>query len=428
MIFSGRGWRDRAWVLTGRGAAGILPVVLLSLASRSLGLDVMGTFATALALTLGLAELADFFSERHIPRIVLSDAPTDEKTRRIEAFNSLRFAVFLAFGLAAFAVLATISDRRALPATTVVLVCGGMVLVAKTQYAAALADRRYALLGGGPLLGLAVAAAVAWILLRSPFKNLWAVVIALVAAKLGEIALLGTQLPWPGVNFDAGRMREEWRQIRFLFYQGVLSAANARLIVPLVAAVSGVAAAGLLSIGLSFLGIISLAAVAITVPAYRWVLELGRSHGLSEAFRRTQRDWTWAVTLSLALTATVAVVSRPLLRVLFHVDDRTAQEAVVLVVLSGTFETLNLFAGSYYHACFRDRQLFILSIVTMTVSWVALAIGVASGGVLGMGLGFMASRAVGAVALYLPIIGSLRRQDAAVAVTPLGREGPLGDD
>lgn len=427
MIRADRKWRDRVLVLTGRGATGVVPVALLSLASRSLGLDVMGTFATALALALGLAELADFFSERHIPRMVLSDASTDEQTRRLGAFNSLRFVVFLAFGVIAFAVLALISDRRALPATTVVLVCGGLVLVTKTQYAAALAVRRYALLAFGPVVGLAVAAAVAWILLHLPLRNLWAVVIGLFAGKLGEIALLGTQIPLPRVSFDAGRVQDEWRQTRFLLYQGVLSAANARLIVPLVAAVSGAVAAGLLSIGLSFLGIISLAAVAITVPAYRWVLELGRSHGLSEAFRRTQRDWMWAVTLSLVLTATVAGVSRPLLRVLFHVDDRMAQLAVVLVVLSGTFETLNLFAGSYYHACFRDRQLFILSIVTMTVSWVALALGVASGGVFGMGLGFIASRAVGVVALYLPIITSMRRQDPASSVTPLGGERPLGD-
>jgi hypothetical protein len=155
-----RRWRDRALVLTGRGATGVLPVVLLSLASRSLGLDVMGTFATALALALGLAEISDFFSERHIPRMVLSDASTDEQTRRIGAFNSLRFAVCLAFGVAAFAVLALITDRRALPATTVVLLCGGLVLVAKTQYATALAVRRYTLLGFAPLAGLAVAASV----------------------------------------------------------------------------------------------------------------------------------------------------------------------------------------------------------------------------------------------------------------------------
>jgi O-antigen/teichoic acid export membrane protein len=222
-------------------------------------------------------------------------------------------------------------------------------------------------------------------------------------------------------------VKDEWRQTRFLFYQGVLSSANARLIVPLVAAVSGAVAAGLLSIGLSFLGIISLAAVAITVPAYRGVLELGRSHGLSEAFRRTRHDWMWAVALSLLLTAMVTVASQPLLGALFHVDGREARLAVVLVVLSGTFETLNLFAGSYYHACFRDRQLFILSIVTMTVSWVALAMGVASGGVVGMGLGFIASRAIGAATLYLPIITSIRRQDPAASVTPLGRERPLGD-
>jgi len=427
MTLSDRRWRDRALVLTGRGATGVLPVVLLSLASRSLGLDVMGIFATALALALGLAELADFFSERHIPRMVLSDASPDEQTGRIGAFNSLRFSVFLAFGVVAFGVLALISDRRALPATTVVLLCGAMVLVTKTQYATALAVRRYALLGFGPLVSLALAAAVAWMLLHSPFRNLWAVVLAFFAAKLGEITLLGIQIPWPHVSLDAGRMREEWRQTRFLFYQGVLSAAHARLIVPLVAAISGAAAAGLLSIGLSFLGIISLAAVAITVPAYRSVLDLGRSHGLSEAFRRTRRDWTWAVALSLLLTAIVTVASQPLLRVLFHVNGREAQLAVVLVVLSGTFETLNLFAGSYYHACFRDRQLFILSIVTMTVSWVALATGVASGGVLGMGLGFMASRAVSVVTLYLPILTSMRRPDPAASVTPLGRERPLGD-
>jgi O-antigen/teichoic acid export membrane protein len=422
-----RRWRDRALVLTGRGATGVLPVVLLSLASRSLGLDVMGTFATALALALGLAEIADFFSERHIPRMVLSDASTDEQTRRIGAFNSLRFAVCLAFGVAAFAVLALITDRRALPATTVVLLCGGLVLVAKTQYATALAVRRYTLLGFAPLAGLAVAASLAWILLHSPFKSLWAVVIALLAAKLGEILVLGSQIPAPRVSFDAELVKDEWRQTRFLFYQGVLSSANARLIVPLVAAVSGAVAAGLLSIGLSFLGIISLAAVAITVPAYRGVLELGRSHGLSEAFRRTRHDWMWAVALSLLLTAMVTVASQPLLGALFHVDGREARLAVVLVVLSGTFETLNLFAGSYYHACFRDRQLFILSIVTMTVSWVALAMGVASGGVVGMGLGFIASRAIGAATLYLPIITSIRRQDPAASVTPLGRERPLGD-
>jgi O-antigen/teichoic acid export membrane protein len=408
-------WRDRALVLAGRGATGLLPVAMLSFAARTLGLRATGNFATALALAFSVAEVADFFSERHVPRVALA-APGDERHRaRLEAFNSLRL-IALAAGCAIGAlVLWQAADRADLAVNLLVLSSSAWVLFVKTQYANALSERRYGLLGAGPLLSLTVAVACCALLLRTTFHSLWAVGLALHAGKAAEALVLRLNLPGTRLSVAFRDVRAEWRATRYLLFQGVLSAANARLIIPLMAVAAGTVVAGILSIGLALLSLVSLSAVAMSVPAYRQAVEAGALHTLGDGFHRTKRDLLAAVAAGAMLATAIALCGRLLLHLLFHADGDDVYRASLLIVASGPLETMSLFAGTYYHACLADRRLFAISAFNALAGWVCLIAGVRLGGVAGMGWGFLVSRAVGTAALYAPIVRSARQPGPAPA-------------
>lgn len=397
----GRGWSERGWVLIGRGASGALPVLLLALAARAVGLQAMGGFASALAIAAALAEVADVSSQRHIPRL----APTEAGMARTVAFLALRRRV-LAIGLVpAFFAAALAAEPGGRMACLVVVIAAIPMAGTNSVYAVALAGRKYLVLGLGPLVGLVAALGVTIGTLSFPGMGVWGPTLGLLAGKTTEWAVVARTAVPAGVHTTPeGSIGDEWRSTRFLLYQALLSAAHARLVIPFIAVLNGAPAAGLLSVGISLLSVVSLVGLAVTVPAYRAALENGAPRTPREAFTRVTRDWWLAVGMGAMLTAALCASVPWLLPVVFHLHGDVEVLAVVLVVAAALFEPLALFAGGLYHASFQDRRLFHLGVANVAVGWLLTAVGGWMDGPVGMGVGFLASRAVAVAILYGPII------------------------
>jgi len=403
-------WLNRGLVLLGRGSAGLLPLVVFGWVSRQSGLTALGEFASVYMLAQSVAEIADFVAQRHVSRLVASGLVGDALQTRLAGFNALRLST-----LGLTLVLALVANRVGLGSGDVwldlaILALAPWVFATNTYYAAALALNRYLLIGLGPSVCLVVTTILMLVLPQvSLLSGVWAVVVSIHAAKACETLLLGVRLPHPALTSRREWALREWIQTRFLFFQGALSAANARLIVPLLSVAGGAQAAGLLSIGLSVLAITSLFSVAITLPAYREVLNLEPPDSPVAAWRLAKRDWVTGAWIGLVVTVGLCVlVAWPLAPVL-GVTGRETRLAVSLIVLGGVFESLNLFGGALYHACHQDRRLFRLSVVTMCLNWIGAITGVKAGAAVGMAGGLLASRAVGALVLYFPILVARRR-------------------
>ena len=90
-----RRWYERATVLAGKGATGLLPVAMLALCGRMSGAAGLGRFAIAFSLAQSVAELSDFASQRHVSRLQLNAGEDNQPVRnRLEAFNGLRLLTF----------------------------------------------------------------------------------------------------------------------------------------------------------------------------------------------------------------------------------------------------------------------------------------------------------------------------------------------
>jgi len=410
----GRAWQDRGWVLVGRGATGVLPLALLALASRSLGLAAMGTYASALALAAGLVEIADVASQRHIPRLISSGARPD----RVEGYHAIRWLLLVIGALPAFLVSVTSSDPALRAPSTAVLLATVPMLGINTSYARALAAGRYEVLGLGPLVGLVTSITVTVALVRTaPWLGLWGPTLGLV---------LGKSVEWVVTRPSAVRRshgpvfkfaRAEWPHVRYLVLQALLSAANARLVVPFVALLGGPAGAGLLSVGISVLSVVSLVATAFAVPAYRAALSDEAPIGPAQAFSRVRRDWWHAQGVGVLLTGALLLSVPYLVRMGFRVDARSAW-VVGIIVGAGLFETASAFVGTLYHASFRDRTLFHFTAINTLVGWLLVGAAVVLAGPEGMAWGFLVSRAVGALVLHLPLLGFASSRSSG-SVSPL---------
>ncbi len=393
-------------VIIGRGSTGAFPVVAAALTSRAHGLEVMGELATALMLAYATAEVADIFSQRHVPRLVglqTREALSD----RLAAYNALRFVV-LGVGLC----LSLAALNVALPATPswTYAVLGTAVWSTMTnmQYALALAADDYLTIGIGPAIALAALFVGAFALGEAlPYRNVWTLALALNVSRLIELAWVRRRQSSPGVRFERQALAAEWQATRFLLGQMMLSAAHVRLVVPLVALLAGAAAAGAFSIGLSVLAVVSMSAVAITVPAYRHATVAGPPADLAEAWRRTRPDFFLSLVVTVGLTFMLLTITPWLVTLAFDVSDRSVHSVVRLIVLSGLFEGLALFAVLWYHACFRDRALLKLSIVAVIGGWVALVVGNALADVSGIAWAFFLTRVVAVLLFYQPVVVSL---------------------
>jgi len=389
----------QGWVLVGRGANGLLPLCLLAVVSRHLGLQGMGAFAAALALTAALAEVADINSQRHLPRLRAADG-TDT---RVAAYDRLRWLLLL-IGLAPVAGAAawTATGQRA-PAAVVVAAALPM-LIASRCYAAALVENRYVVLGLGPVLGLAASVALTLLAARSLEGSLWGPALGLIAGKTIEALALRTHRAVAPRGAATVPLSAEWARVRYLVYQVLVSAVNARLVIPYVAVVAGAAAAGLLSVGINLLSVVTLMALAFTVPAYRSALETGLAATPREAFARVRHHWQLAVALGAALTVLICAATPWVLPFAFRVQGHEATMTVALVAAGAVFEPMAIFAGSLYHASLQDRRLFRLGLVNVAAGWLMTGAGGLAAGAPGMAAGFLASRAVSTLVLYVPLI------------------------
>ena len=384
----------------GRGATGVLPLALLALSSQKLGLVAMGNYASALALTAGLVEIADVASQRHLPRLLSSDGHSD----RVVGYAVLRWLLLGIGALPALLVIATGSDPALRAPSTAMLLAAIPMLALNTSYARALASGRYEVLGLGPLIGLFTTVTLTFALAQAtPALGLWSPTVGLVLGK--SVEWLVTRRP---VMERSNRpvvelARSEWRHVRYLTLQALLSAANARLVVPFVALLGGPVGAGLLSVGISVLSVVSLIATAFAVPAYRIAVLDGVPSGPAEAFSRVRRDWWHAQGIGILLTAGLLLSVSHVMRLAFGLDGGYAR-IVGIVVAAGLFETASAFAGSLYHASFRDRTLFQFTAINTSVGWLCVGVGVALAGLEGMAWGFLFSRAVGALVLHIPLL------------------------
>lgn len=98
-------------------------------------------------------------------------------------------------------------------------------------------------------------------------------------------------------------------------------------------------------------------------------------------------------------------LGRSLLTTIFDVVDPAVHSIARLIVLSGLFEALALFAVLWYHACFRDRALLKLTTIAIVGGWVALVTGHALAGLPGIAWAFLATRAVTVLMIYPPLLG-----------------------
>jgi O-antigen/teichoic acid export membrane protein len=411
------GWTERALVLIGRGASGVLSVLVFGFLSRSAGLDLLGIFAAVYLTAQAVAEVADISSQRHVTRLLAAGAA--DSRSRLEAFQALRIRTLVS--TAAIALVLTLAGAREhLAVNLAVLPAAVGAFAAHTYYATALALRQYRLIAIGPAVSLlATALGLALFPAVASLGALWTAVAAIHAGRVAELLLLRFTLPWIPARADRVRIRREWREVRFLFFQSLLSAGNARLIVPLVGLAVGAEAAGLLSLGMSLLAVISLFAVALVLPAYRAVLDRPLSRSLLAAFRYSKRDWGTATGVGVALSAGLAIFAASALAPLLGLPAWHNRVALRLIVLGGAFEPLTLFAGALFQACHRDRSLFSRSVVTMSLNWVAVLAG-ARFGVIGMAAALLASRGAGAAVLCWPLVAE---HGAAARLSRAGSAG-----
>ena len=313
-------------VLAGRGATGILPVLITVVASRTYDVAVMGQIVTAVAVAYAIGEVADGQSQRHVTRLLSSAAhanaragtsdDVDDGRQALAAFNGLRFTLL---AIALVAMLAVPFFHR--PVLYVVLLTAVWGATSNMQYARALADGRFDVLGIGPFVPLVVLVVLAGLLAATGVtQGPWLLALALHGARAAEVVVLGLRVPWPGWSFDPATLRRQWIETRYLLLQTAMSAAHVRLLIPVVLFVSGAATAGIFSIGLSLLSVLSLVAVAVTIPAYRRSTAAGPSATASEMIRRTWKDLAAGVAVCGLIGLLLALGTPVLLRTVFKVD------------------------------------------------------------------------------------------------------------
>jgi O-antigen/teichoic acid export membrane protein len=401
-------------VFVGRGAAGVLPLVLTALASRTLGLEAMGWFASALATSYAIAEVADMLSQRQVVRVLAEDS--DSARERVASFNALRLLIFAAAACVAALAWAGAGTQHFLVAA--ILMAAGWGVVANGFYAQAIADGRFAIVGTGPLVSLAVAVLFAvllsWV---TPTLELWNLVIALHAGRLAELATLVGMVRWPGLRWKIDGLVEQFRSASYLLVVTLLSAAYVRLTIPVTLAIAGRSASGLMSIGLNLTAAVSITVVALTVPAYRRAVGDVAPSSMRVAFARTRSDFAAGLLATTVIVAGLVAVTPQVLRHIFHVDQPESALVVRLILLGGLFEAPALFGGVYYHACYRDRLLSVVSVVSLIASWVLIGVAGRTFGALGLGWGFLVSRAATVAILYSPVWVSGMRSRTAPAST-----------
>lgn len=199
---------------------------------------------------------------------------------------------------------------------------------------------------------------------------------------------------------------------------GVVSAANARILVPMVAFVIGIAGAGIISVGLNLQAAILLLGVAISVPAFRRAVD-GRTVATPrEAFERIRGDWAAAIGVSVGLAAAFLVAARPLTRLVLGGGEAGATLPVMLILAAAPFDTLCILSGVCYHAAHHDRRFLRTTVLTTAGSLLLVATGGWIGATSGAALGYLVSRMVSAAVLNAPLIAPARSvgtRDAAQA-------------
>jgi O-antigen/teichoic acid export membrane protein len=388
-------------VFAGRGASGLIPVAVAILASRAYGLTMMGEMATALAAGYAVGEVADAQSQRHVTR-VSHDRGSRSHAHDIEHFTGLRVLVLLV-GLIVAVALFPVLGVTHFSLYVALSLSAIWVVASNTFYATALADARFAAIGFGPWIALLSTVAFTVILgWTASAASAWTLVAAIHLGRFCEFYALVRQVRWPGLAFTAAGLMAEWSQTRYLMLLALASAAHARLVIPFTMVLAGATVAGAMTIGLSLLSAVSVLLVAITVPAYRQAVARGSPVSLRQALASTQREFVLGVVLAVGLTLVLWSAAPKLVSAVFHVEDAEALSFARIVVLASLFEGLSLFAGIFYHACYRDRLLFWLSFANALAAFAMIALGSALGGSRGLAWGFTLSRALGAGMLYAP--------------------------
>ena len=397
-------WWDRAMVLAGKLGTGLLPVLMLAISARVAGARGLGEFAVALSLAQSVAEVADFTSQRHVARVRLA-AGASGVERRLAAFNALRLATLAAgLVLAGIALVVALPVRDALP-SLLVLSAAVWLFANNTSYATALARGDFLLIGAGPWVGLAAGAGVTLALaFAEPALGLWAVAAGLHAGKASETMALWRRFGYPVASFGRDGMRHEWEATRHLMLVGLVSAANARILVPLLALVVGVVGAGFISVGLNLEAGILLLAVAISVPAFRGAVENRVLASPRAAFLVVRRDWMTAVLLSVVLTGGFLPLAGVVTRILLADAAAGAVLPVALVVAASPFDTLCIFSGICYHAAHHDRRFLRLTTSTTLGSLLLVAVGGWLWATPGAALAFLVSRVGSAAVLNIPLL------------------------
>jgi hypothetical protein len=396
-----------ALVIVGRGSTGVLPVAAAAVASQAFGLEAMGRLSTALMLAYATAEVADGFSQRYVPRLTSGGVIPSSVAHTLAAFNGLRF-VMLAIGLVLSGIVLypAVQERSLWPA--VIVLSALWTTAANMHYALALTTDDYLTMGVGPVIALGMLLLIAGGLAAArPQWGIWTIAIALHLARLAELAFLRGRQAWPGLTLTRAALAEQWRATRYLVGQTLLSALHVRLVIPLAALLAGPAAAASFSIAFSLLAVVSLSAVAITVPAYRRAVAAGPPPHLAEAFRRTRSDFVAGSLACGGMVLALWLATPWLVRLMFGVADASVHTLVRVVLLGGFFEAWALFATVWYYACFRDRDLLIRSMTAVAGGWVALFVGHAIAGAWGMAWGFAIIRLAAVVLVYQPVFASL---------------------
>jgi hypothetical protein len=400
---------ERAFVFIGRGASGFLPVVLTLIAARVAGLEATGRFSAVLALALALAELADISSQRHVTRTRGAgsgeqDAQAPRET--LDGYFGLRWLLLVAgFPLACLAVP---PGSWGTPSVAT-LAAAPLTLAVNTGYAVALRDRRDVWLAAGPLAAIVAALVVAGsVAAVAPERGEWVPVAALLGGRAVEALLLRRVITWPAIAFGARRVRAAWHETRYLVFQGGLSAAQARLVLPLTAWLAGSVAAGMLSIGLALVSILSLVTLASGLPAFRSIAGAPGELTPRRAWIALGPAFWQTLALVVVFSAGLVLAVPVLLTQVFEVSAPGLVPAVRLVVATGALEAVSIFAGLAYQAGFADRVLFRLSVLTSLQSWVGIGVGAALGGFVSLAGAYSVGRLAGVVSLLLPLVRERR--------------------
>jgi O-antigen/teichoic acid export membrane protein len=342
---------NAGWTLLGKGFGGVLSIVYLALATRTLGLADYGRFSLVVAIAQGMAGFAGFQTWQLVVRYAMPAhlAGDDTHVERVIFFATLLdLAAALVGSALAYAVIAAFGTRLGLPphlhGATFAFCFVLLLAVRSTPTGILRLEDRFrdatfvdSVTPGLRMIGAGLAA------LFAPdvkgFLCAWAGAEAITAALAWRVALRRRRLA-PSVAGLRRTLRDEpglWRFVLAISVTSSLTMTTRQVTLLAVGAVAGPAAAGTFRLAAQLAQALAKLTQSFSRAAYP---ELVRSFAAGADGDRALlvRMTGWAAAVAVGMVALAAVAGEPILLLIAGAEFRGAYLPIVLLVGAAAFD------------------------------------------------------------------------------------------